>query len=400
MNRYKEILSGIESSSSLSEEISAVTSRGRKIKSRRRHIGAACIAAAVVLTTSVTAAAYNWDIRAITGAWFGGKTEYIADNMLKVTVLNEENSFDGLIIEPKGAIYDKNLAIVFMDLIRTDGGIFNCTPYEAKTMQGEIYIDPIKNENREDIPQYKFGSLDMYIPCPTPPNLSRSDQGGFFLAQRFLSKAYRVEDNDPSDEKITMAFCMDSQYLDKDNNTVYIAFNSLNAIECYFSSMNGKGTLLTPYVAETISGSWKGNVVFEDIKMCGSKQIPADKNTVMKVAYQNGKATDHEFTVTELSVSQISVNAKMYSENPDESMFLIEFGIGEVIMKDGSVHPICPDLSVPNFITENSGNLVLDIVGLEMPDKWEINATYMLQESIDPENVSAVKIGDTIFEIN
>lgn len=389
MNRYKEILSGIETGSDLSEEASGIVTRAQKIKSRRRHIGAACISAAAVLTTSVTAAAaYNWSLHEIIETWFGGKTENISDNMLEITLENVTNTFDNIIIEPKGAVYDENIAIVFMDITRTDGGIFDCTPYEAMTIQGEKYYDPWNN-SLEDIPQYKFGSFNMYIP---------SGQG-WFWGQNFISKAYRVEDSDPSDEKITMALCMDSQYLDNSNNSVYIEFNDLNANKFYFSNMSGKGTLLTPYAAETINGSWKGSIIFDDIKIFRSKEIPAGKNTLMKAAYQNGQTADHEFTVTDLSVSQISVNVKMYSDIPDESMFLIEFGVGEVIMTDGSVYPICPDIHVPNFVTENGGNLVLDIDGLEKPDKWEINATFMLQESINPDDVSAVKIGDTIFEI-
>ena len=390
MNRYKEILSGIQSGNDLSEEASGIIARAKNIKKRRRNMTASCIAAAAIITTSVTAAAaYNWDLRAIVESWFGGKTENISDNMLEIKLENVTNTFDDIIIEPKGAVYDENLAIVFMDIIRTDGGIFDCTPYKARTAQGETYYDPQGN-SREEISQYKFGSFDMYIPFP---------QTEGFFARRFISRCYRVNDNDPSDEKITMAFCMDSQYLDNENNSVHISFSSLNTIKNHYSILNGKGTLLTAYTDGTINGSWKGNVVFDDIKICDSKKIPADKNTVMKVARQNGQLTEREFTVTELSVSQISVNVKMYSDIPDESMFMIEFGIGEVIMNDGSVHPICPDLSIPNFITENAGNLVLDIDGLEMPDKWEVNATYMLQESIDPENVSAVKIGDAVFKI-
>lgn len=391
MNRYKEILSGIESGSSLSEELSAVTARVRKIKSRRRRMGAAYIAAAVLLTTSVTAAAaYNWDIRTITQAWFDGKTEHITDNMLEVTVTDEENCFDGLIIEPKGAVYDKNLAIVFMDFTRTDGGIFDCTPYEPMTAQGEKYVDP-EAESHEYFPQYRFGSSDMYIPY---------SQNDFVYKQRFMSRIYRVEDGDPLDGKITMAFCIDNKYFNEENNTFYIELNDLHETECYFSRANdGKTSLLTPHITGTISGSWKGNVVFEDIKLCDSTRIPADKNTVMKVSMQNGQKTDREFTVTELSVSQISVNVKMYSEIPDVSMFLVEHSAGEVIMKDGNVYPICPDPSVPNFISENGGNLSLDTDGPETPDKWEINATFMLQGAIDPNNVSAVRIGSTVFEL-
>ena len=57
MNKYNEILSEIESGSDLSEEISEVVARAKKIRDRRRQIGTACIALAVVLTTSAAAVA-------------------------------------------------------------------------------------------------------------------------------------------------------------------------------------------------------------------------------------------------------------------------------------------------------------------------------------------------------
>ena len=65
MNKYKEILSEIESESDLSEDISDVVARAKKIRDRRRQIGTACIALAVVLTTSVAAvaAAHNPGIK-------------------------------------------------------------------------------------------------------------------------------------------------------------------------------------------------------------------------------------------------------------------------------------------------------------------------------------------------
>lgn len=57
MNKYKEILSEIRSGCDLSEEIADVVARAKKIRDRRRQIGTACIALAVVLTTSVAAVA-------------------------------------------------------------------------------------------------------------------------------------------------------------------------------------------------------------------------------------------------------------------------------------------------------------------------------------------------------
>ena len=145
-----------------------------------------------------------------------------------------------------------------------------------------------------------------------------------------------------------------------------------------------------------LARKWSGDIDFGEIRPTDIRKITPNSNTEMRVSYQDGSITEHEFTVTELSVSQISVNAKLHSENPDEMMFLVEFGVGEMTMRDGRTIPICPNFRTPNFIAE-SGNLT----GLNVPqdDSWEINATFMLQESIDPDDVKAVRLGSTVFEM-
>lgn len=391
MNKYNQILSGIESQNNLSDDFSAVKSGIQKIKARRRRTRFACIAAAVVLTTSVTAtaAAYNWDIRAITAAWFGGKTEHIAGSTVEITADNVTSSFDILTVEPIGAVYDENIAVVFVEFTRTDGGIFDCTPYEALTSDGEPYTD---SSIFTESPQYKFSDYDMYIPAG----------GEWIRERRFLSRCYFVGDNDPADNKITAAFCMDSLSLKGEDRKVHIEFNNLREEKYTFRKIGENSATsepmysIVPHTVETINGSWSGDVNFGEIHTTNMKKITPNSNTEMRVSYQDGSITDHEFTVTELSISKISVNAKLHSENPDEMMFLVEFGVGEMTMRDGRIIPICPDFRTPNFIAE-SGNLT----GLNVPqdDSWEVNATFMLQESVDPDDVKAIRLGSTIFEM-
>lgn len=385
MNKYNEILSGMESKKNLSEELSEVAYEVRKIKKRRRRMGTVCAAAAVVLSVTVTsaAAAYNWDIRAITAAWFGGRTENIAENILEITAENVTNSFENLVIEPKGAVYDENLAIVFMEIARTDGEIFDCLPYEALTTDGEPYPNGSLDTKS---PQYRFGTYDMYVPAGE----------NSWYAKRFFSRYFIVGDDDPADERITAAFCMDSRSLSSEHSKLHIEFGNLREDKFTFKPMGTMGTMLNAYTVETINGFWSGDIDFDEVHPCAQRKIAPNSSTEMRVYYQNGNSTEHEFTVTELSVSQISVNAKMESDNPEEMMFLVEFEVGEVIMRDGSVHPICPDFSVPSFIAEY-GNLT----GLDVPqqDKWEINATFMLQESINPDDAVQIKLGNTVFDM-
>lgn len=391
MNKYNKILSGVESSSTLSEDFSAVKAGVRKIKARRRRARFAGIAAAAALTTSVTAAgaAYNWDIRAITAAWFGGRTEHIAESTVEITADNVTGSFDSLTVEPIGAVYDENIAVIFVEFTRTDGGIFDCTPYEALTSDGEPYPE---GSGFTESPQYKFSEFDMYIPAG----------GEWIFERRFLARCYFVNDGNPADNKITAAFCMDSRSLNDENRKVHIEFGSLREEKYTFRKIGEISATSEPlysieaHTVETINGSWSGDIDFGEIRPTDMKKITPNSNTEMRVSYRNGSITEHEFTVTELSVSQISVNAKLHSENPDEMMCLVEFGVGEMTMRDGRTIPICPDFRTPYFIAE-SGNLT----GLNVPqdDSWEVNATFMLQESIDPDDVKAIRLGSTVFDM-
>ena len=388
MNRYKEILSELESGNSLSEDISAVTDRGRKIRKKRRHIGAACIAAAAVLTTSVTAAAaaYNWDIRAITEAWFGGKTEYISDNMFEVTVLNEKNSFDDLVFESKGAVYDENVLIVFMDITRTDGGIFDCTPYTPLFEDGTPYegdFEPVPEHHFKDVNVYR---TDSFV----------QDETTYMWDVPFRTRQYIVSDDDISDGRITMAFCISAENMDKGTNEIHMEFGRLEEERYTIDHVDVQNRIyMNENITEAISGTWSGDVTFEP-EPCSIKRIAPYETAEVNVTHQNGDFDKHEFTVTELSVSQISLNLKLESELADEMLFFTQFCIGEIIMKDGSIYQICQNIEVPVIVSE-SGNIIWS--GVERPDKWRVNVTYMLREPIDPGDVSAVRIGSTVFEL-
>lgn len=384
MNRYKEILSGLESGNSLSEDISAVISRGRKIKSRRRHIGAGCIAAAAILTTSVTAAAYNWDIRAIVESWFGGKTESIYENMLEITVENEENRFDDLVFEPKGAVYDENVLIVFMDVTRTDGKIFDCAPYTPIFEDGTPYEDSWEpGHHFRDVHVYR---TDSFV----------EDGTTYMWDVPFPTRHCIVKDDDLSDGKITVAFCINAENMDKSTNKLHMEFGRLEEERDTIDHVDMQNVIhVNENIIETIYGTWNGDIIFE-LEPCSIKRIIPYKTAEVNITHQNGDFDKHDFTVTELSASPISLNLKLESELADEMLFFTPLWIGEIIMKDGSVYQIYPNSELPCICSE-SGNIIFS--GLERPDKWRVNVTYMLREPIDPNDVSAVKIGNTTFEL-
>ncbi|MDE5859623.1 MAG: hypothetical protein K2H23_04465, partial [Oscillospiraceae bacterium] len=219
--------------------------------------------------------------------------------------------------------------------------------------------------------------------------------GEWIFERRFLSRYYFVDDGNPADNKITAAFCMDSLSLNGEDRKVHIEFGSLRE-EKYTFRKTEIGAMIEAYTVEKIDGFWSGDIDFGKIRPTDMKKITPNSSTEMHVSYQDGSSTEHEFTVTELSVSQISVNAKLHSEKPDEMMFLVEFGVGEMIMRDGRTIPICPNFNTPNFVAE-SGNLT----GLNIPqdESWEVNATFMLQESVDPDDVTAIRLGSTVFEM-
>lgn len=389
MNRYKEILSELESGNSLSEDISAVTDRGRKIRKKRRHMGAACIAAAAILTTSVTAAAaaYNWDIRAITEAWFGGKTEYISDNMFEVTVLNEKNRFDDLVFEPKGAVYDENVLIVFMDITRTDGGIFDCTPYTPLFEDGTPYEGDL-----ELVPGHYFRDIHVYR-----TDSFTEDGTTYMWDVPFRTGECVVADDDPSDGRLTMAFCISAENMEKGTNEIHMEFGRLEEARDTVDHVDVRNWVYTNQnITEVMFGTWSGDVTFEP-EPCSTKRIAPYEKAEVNITHQHEGFDKHEFTVTELSVSQISLNLKLESELADEMLFFTPLWIGEIIMKDGSVYKIYQSSSEDHAIVSESGNIIWS--GVERPDKWRVNVTYMLREPIDPNDVSAVKIGNTVFEL-
>ncbi len=144
MSEFKNYFDGIDTTANTAAECGEIRSKAARIKKRRKVASSALgVTLAVMMTTTVAvSAAGGWDISEIIGRWFKGNASSVMDNLSEVTVSElDENNFGALELTPRGAVTDDNVIILFMDVTRTDGGVFDHTEYELTDKEGNVVYD-------------------------------------------------------------------------------------------------------------------------------------------------------------------------------------------------------------------------------------------------------------------
>ncbi len=363
-----------------------------KKKSRRSFIAIASGLAAAAVLTVTASAAYEWNLAEAVRDFFGSKKA--EENIISADVISSENSFKDLNISVKGAVRDKAFTIVFLDIERTDGEVFDCMPYVLTELDGTEIVG--KNGLTETYyPKYAFNSV-----LPTINYIG----GG--SSQYAPTREYVLDDGDPTDSRITLAVCMDTTHPFYGMEDREFVSKSVKLELKGFSGKKHHGIQhetaisLIPYETLNLYGGFSCEINL------GSSE------TESRTVYPNGtaalraypqindpdefKLTDFDFTVKELTVSSCSVSVSLERSTPDETEYIDAWNFGAVIMKDGS--EIKFDYECPNSIME--GGNITHIDGIDdNGGKWTVTASFVLPKTVNIDEIEAVRIGDLTVDI-
>lgn len=403
MSIFKKYLDNINIDADIDNELRKIVSKADRLKKRRKiksyMIGA--LAAGMMTTTVAVGASYNWSISEIMEAWFGENTQTLVENISIVTAENVENNFEHLNINPNGAIVDDNMIIIFLDVERTDGNSFNCKSYTVTDTNGNIYYDN-NDTTLEEIPFYDFSISDAAA------MISALDGDyKYSYETKIPVRQYLVSDENPEDNKITLAFCFDKTVITNNAENDIEHYAEINSVKLDFRDLEGRKVNIVKKgnaecydkaVFEKSEGSWYGELKLDTQH---GKQITIEPNQMAKFNIEHEKSygtlekAEYNFNVKKISISQMSVSLELEGEQPKISSSLYPYCIGEIIMKNGETIMICPDSRIP-VIKREGGN----DSSIYRSDKWEINMSIMLEKPIDPNDISQVRIGNRLFEIS
>lgn len=409
MSIYKNLFDNISPEKPDNEFVAEILAvKKPDIKINPKKLTAAGIAAATAAAITVTGFASSQSFGEILHSWFNGKADIISSNISEISVNNASDNFEALDFEVMGAVNDEDLAVIFIDVTRTDGSCFDL----------EKYIVPDKNSGEpyryhdgkeaEDTPDIRFSAhADA---CYSVEPVTRYKNGEPYEAtisecEEILGiKQYIVDDGKPSDNKLTMAVCINKSEIENEFDYITLSLFTLKTERKTLSLVNGKN-FAESYVTETLSGNWSADISL-DFAEC-EKLAASPYETVSLEFYNNAQTIEalrHEqldFTLTNLSVSPVSVCLNLEAPLHDEVMYQFISDIGEVVLKDGTAVKFGEDISSPFFINEDGGALSPEIADIapyyNRGDKWIIKNTFMLERPIDISDVNYVRIGNKTF---
>lgn len=417
MSTFKNYFDGIDTSTNTAAECGEIRERVSKIKKRRKVVSSGLgVTLAVMMTTTVAvSAAGGWDITEIIGRWFKGDTASIMDNLSEVTVLElEENNFGALEITPKGMVTDDNVIILFMDVTRTDGGVFDHTEYEVTDKDGNIVYDESGSAYKE-LPWCKFGVSQAKANVAYTFYFDDEvyhDKGEWDMEVR----QYEVDDGNPYDNKMTMAFCFDKTRIDilgvsKDESAgvtdtklegMTLRLCNLKTTKENYEPAEGKGVYegkriinSEPYETENIPLIWNAELAFDAVPI-DNKTVAPNSSTTIKVVDTGGMDQyDRSFTVTNISVSKISLSFDLKAPVFDFWNMPSYYDISAIIMKNGDVIELTKELEIVRDMRSLTRHITYtdkNGVGTNVE-----HMSIILKDPIDPNDVAAVRIGDTVF---
>lgn len=414
MSIYKNYFDKVNCESELSAQCAKVTAKAAKIKARRRRAVtcAAGMTAAFMITTTAAASAYNMSIGDILKKWFRSGTETVADNLSEVTVLKlEENNFGALELTPKGMVTDDNVIVIFMDVTRTDGGVFDSAEYEIADKEG----DPLLSGNGgtyKETPLYRFNVGAAKANVAWTANVENEvyhHKWDYDMEVR----QYEVDDGDPRDNKITMAFCFDKTSTSdlfeagKDERAgitdmriedLRLRLGNLRCTKYTGEKNNGGGILLNSYEADDLPLIWDAEMAYTAAPVDNITVKPGT-GTYVKVTDDGGiKQYDRSFTVKSISVSKISLSIDLEAPPYDFRNYTLYYDMADIIMKNGDVLKITKE---PSLITDIH---MLDR-HITYTDENGVSTnlehfSIVLKDPIDPADVKSVRVGNTVFDIN
>lgn len=408
MSIYKDYFDGItpeKDNENFADSI--INAEKSKMKISPKKITAAAVAAATAAAVTVTGYASGWGLSDIFHSWYGKNENIAMENLATVTAENINDNFSCLDFEIMGAISDDNISAIFIDVTRTDGKNFDCAEYHAVDKNGIPYYYP---DGKAAIltPENRFSATGHSVLSVKPEEIYKENE---LYEIRYDNmnpvygiKTYEIKDNSPEDNRIIIAVCINKTELAENTESINLELYGFKCEKLTYSYENGINCAEN-YIAESINGFWSANISL-DFEECD--KLISNPNEYISLEFYNHASTPesirHEmldFTLTELTVTPISVSLDFEAPLHDEIMYQFISDIGEVVLKNGDTVKFGAHIDIPFFINENGSALDPEIADLapyyERGEKWSFENKFMLETPIDINEIDYVKIGEKTF---
>lgn len=369
-------------------------SENKKRKVNKPFVAVCAAAAALAVGTVSIGAYYDWDFGKVLSIWLGN-TDKLHEVISGVSVSDEANSFENLDINVGGGLTDGNMSIIFLDITRKDGGIFDMSDYLLEFDDGSVYSE------KKQLPKAFFDELIC--------TRKREKTGeNTYKNPIVFAKQCFIEDDNPVDNKLTLAVAW-TESKNRESKGIEISLSDLKLTKLtvdyeYSKSSEEKYIVGTDNAYESFRGTYNATVNLENLSADVKSAEVSER--VMLNFYNHAQTAeelkhyDIDFTLDSVRVSPMTVNFKAHREIPDEMHYLtLHSSMGYVTLRDGSTVSIGNGYDKPSFNSETGNGSPKNASGqavYEMPrlsDRWDIDCSFMLEEAVDLNDVISVTIG-------
>ncbi|MDE6594283.1 MAG: hypothetical protein K2K57_14620 [Oscillospiraceae bacterium] len=399
MSIYKKYFDEISPNTSLDTQTENIRSKARRIKRRRRNVWAAGITAAAFMMCTVTAAATDRNILEMAASWLGIGTEKAETAMAQIRTVEMYNEFNGLEVRPQTVYSDGSVNIFFIDLIRTDGGIFDRTEFNVTMTDGTPAIDPETGLQQTDRHRTRFGHISATSHYDIMENGENIGESAFQIVP---SSIYVMDDDDPSDNMITVAVYAEKEkgLLESGEATLNLLLGNITTEKHSLRKGAGDSLWIESEIVDSMPGTWNGNLYFTP-RECEKITLTPGKASIFKTYPQNVDENgimpmyDTPFTVDEIVLTEMTVSLKIHGQRPDEMRFFNPYRASEIFFSDGSSIVLNPDYRTPSILKGGEHLPALN----SSDEPWECSLSIMLPETIDLDDVTAIRMGSEVFDV-
>lgn len=380
MSRYNEIIDNIMPETSNAELFAEVKSSARIRRIYKKRVTALWIAAAAVTMLAVTVLAYDMGLVDSVRAFFGDKKNIISENINGVNIIACENNFDTLDISVSGAVRDDVFTVIFIDIFRRDGKNFDTSDY---ILTDKVGTEMVMSDGEKCV-------LHPSVSFMSDRSRSITSNGIEFTE---ASRCYLVNDDDTTDNRITLAYCIpDFNY--NAFGTFRLDLENLN-IESHYGIMSGEIIYLHGKDKESFNGNFLCEIDMSGITSISDvKTIYPDSDADIPVLDRSSAKPDEPemrtFTVKEISVSGITVKLKMEGKRMTDTEYVQTYGIegiGRIILKDGTTLTFGNEILPQMIIDHSDGDVRL------------FDGSFVLPRAVDVEDIAEIVVGRSHFEI-
>lgn len=376
MSKYKEFFENIDSRTSGEELFDKVKSMARFRRRYTKRIASAAAAVLIVMFFPAAVLAYNLGFIDSVRNFFSDKNGVIPDDLNGISVAAYENTFDALDISVSGAVRDDTFTVIFIDILRKDGGIFDTSDY--------ILADSCGNEL----------IMSDGEKCVLKPSVKfLSDRSGYVTSNgmRFgeAARCYLVNDDNTTDNRLTLAYCISGS-----NDNIFKTFRldlENLYIETHFGTVGGDFIYLNSKETESFSGSFLCEVDTENISNISDvitvyPDVSASVDVFDPAFAKGPELKRHIFTVKEISVSGITIKIRLEGERSETARYVQTYGadgIGSIILKDGTALPFGNE-ALPQIVSERRDS-----------DIWYFKGSFVLPQATELSEIAEIVIGET-----